>query len=147
MALDFNSQGNLHQTICLTYEEIVRHFANSEHRMQLLHNALPFIQRFHTCGCTTAYIGGSYVSTKKRPEDIDICFDLTGIDEGKLKKEFPEFFDLNKRGSIRRDLKCHILHFDHEDAELLDLLKEDRDGRPKGLIKLDLNDLINYAKK
>ena len=142
MALNFNTQGNLHQTINLTNEEFKQHFGTNSQRMQLLNNALPFFKIFHSCGCTDVYVGGSYVSKKKNPEDIDICFDISDIKQEKIKTMFPQFFDINERGRIRRDLKCHIFVFDKNDTELFDLLKEDRDGNPKGLVKLDLNEIL-----
>jgi hypothetical protein len=145
MALNFNTQGNLHQTINLTYEEFKQHFGTNSHRMQLLRNALQFLKIFHSCGCTDVYIGGSFVSKKKNPEDIDMCFDISDIKEEKLITVFPQFFDINQRGKIRRDLKCHIFVFDKKDFTLLNLLKEDRDGNLKGLVKLDLNETIRYA--
>ena len=86
MALNFNTQGNLHQTINLTYEEFKQHFGTNSQRMQLLNNALPFFKIFHSCGCTDVYVGGSYVSKKKNPEDIDMCFDISDIKEEKFAK-------------------------------------------------------------
>jgi len=144
MALSFNSQGNLHQTIALTYEEFVTHFGTNPKRMQQITNALRFFKIFFQCGCATVYIDGSFVSKKKYPEDIDLCFDITTLDEEKLKKEFPAFFDPNKLGKIHRDFQCHIFYFTETYTFLLDMLKEDRDGNLKGLVKLDLNDMGNY---
>jgi hypothetical protein len=93
-------------------------------------------------------VDGSFVSTKKNPEDIDLCFDLTNVDPDKLRKEFPEFFDVNAIGTIHRDLQCHIFHFDQEDRHLFDLLQSDRAGDPKGLVKLNIIEtLTSYDKK
>ena len=69
MALNFNSQGFLHQTIMLSYEEVAH------------------------------------------PEDIDLCFDITGVDAETLEKEFPAFFDPKAIGKLHRDLQCHIFTF------------------------------------
>ena len=144
MKISFNTQGNLHQTVTLTYAEFKKYFGVNPGRIEKIKAALQFFKIFHSCGCTTVYIGGSFVSTKKNPEDIDLCFDITAIKEEKLKKEFPNFFDVNERGKIRRDLKCHIFHFDAEDTLLFDLLTEDRDGNLKGLVKINLNDITYH---
>ena len=144
MNLDFNSQGNLHQTISLTYEEFVTHFETNARRKQQLDNALPFFRIFHQCGCHTVYVDGSFVSKKKYPEDIDLCFDITPVDMKKLEIEFPQFFDINEIGTIHRDQQCHIFYFNDKDHYLLDLLSTDRDNNPKGLIKLDLRNIIHY---
>ncbi|HEY4063237.1 MAG TPA: hypothetical protein VGM30_15130 [Puia sp.] len=147
MALNFNTRGDLHETISLTYEEFVHHFGTNDERTQQITNALPFLRTFHSCGCTTVYVGGSFVSTKKIPGDIDLCFDLSGIDEEKIKKSLPEFFDWSQLGRICRDLKCHILYFNEKTTELLDMLKTDRYDNRKGMVKLDLNDIIYYDQK
>jgi hypothetical protein len=144
MALHFNSNGNLYRTVSLTYEKFLTHFVTNPRRRHLVANALPFFRIFHSCGGQTVYIDGSFASTKEFPEDIDLCFDITPIDEIKLSAEFPQFFNINDIGSIRRDLQCHIFHFHSGDRSLLDLLSNDREGNSKGLIKLDLKDIIHY---
>jgi hypothetical protein len=70
---------------------------------------------------------GSFVSTKKNPEDIDMCFDISGIPKDKIEKEFPLFFDVNQ--------------------ELFDLLSGDRDSNPKRLVKPALKDIIHHDQK
>jgi hypothetical protein len=150
MELSFNSSGNLHKTVELTLDEFQRHFGTTELRKQKIKNALRFFKIFGSCGCPAVYIGGSFVSTKKNPADIDLCFDLRNVNDLQLKKEFPEFFSstrINKLGEIRRNLKCHIFHFDNEDMEMLELLQYDREDNRKGLIKISLKTEYNYDYK
>jgi hypothetical protein len=147
MALNFNSKGYLHKTITLTYEEFEQHFGTNPKRMEQIKNALPCFRIFHSCGCQTVYVDGSFVSKKKYPEDIDICFDPLSVDKREIKKVFPQFYDINQRGRIRRDQMCHIFTLEKENTELFDLLNADRDGNPKGLVKLDLNEIIYYDQK
>lgn len=80
MNFSFNTQGNLHQTIELSIEDLYQHFESTPYRKKLLYNAIQFIQLFSSCGCTTAYIGGSFASSKSKPEDVDLCFDLRKVD-------------------------------------------------------------------
>ena len=141
MKLNFNSQGFLHETIILTYQEFEQHFGTNPTRIQQINNALPFFRIFRSCGCKAVYIDGSFISKKKYPEDIDLCFDITDMDIERLKMEFPEFFDLNEMGKIRRDLQCHIFTFEQNNTRLFDFLSEDRDGNLKGFVKLNLKDL------
>jgi hypothetical protein len=147
MALDFNSQGYLYQTIALTYEKFVTYFGTNPGRKQQIDNALFYFRIFYQCGCRKVYIDGSFVSTKKNPGDIDLCFDLTGVDIGNIKRVFPEFFDPNEIGRIRRQDQCHIFHFDNEDRFMLELFSADREGNPKGLVKLILNNIIHHYDK
>ena len=141
MALNFNTKGYLYETITLTFEEFKHHFGTNPRRMGQINNALPFFKIFHSCGCKAVYVDGSFVSKKTYPEDIDLCFDINNIDAEKLEKEFPQFFDVQEIGRIRGDLQCHIFHFDENNKRLLRILEEDRDGDPKGLVKLNLKDI------
>jgi hypothetical protein len=147
MKLSFNSQGNLYQNVTLTYEELIQHFGSNPKRLQQITNALHFFQVFHRCGCHVVYVDGSFASLKKYPEDIDLCFDLTFTDTEKIEKEFPQFFDPNEIGKIHKTLQCHIFHCDKNYTRLLNLLEEDREGNPKGLVKLNLKDILDYYDK
>jgi hypothetical protein len=148
MSLNFNSQGFLHRTITLSYEGLVHHFGTNSRRLEQIKNANQFFRIFYDSGCQVVYIDGSFVSTKKYPEDIDLCFDTTGIDSDKLEKEFPAFFMPNGVGKIHKDLQCHIFTFSENSTRFFDMLSEDREGNPKGFIKLNLKDLnIHYDQK
>ena len=143
MSLNFNSKSYLYETIILTYEEFVQHFGTNPRRMEQINNALSFFRIFHSCGCKTVYVDGSFVSKKKYPEDIDLCFDLTGVDAENIERQFPQFYDIHAIGRIRRDLQCHIFYFTENDQRLFNLLSEDRNGNLKGFVKLNLNDIYD----
>lgn len=143
MGLSFNTSGNLHKDIELSIEELGNYFTTNSGRKKKLDNALLFFGIFHSCGCQTVYIGGSFVSTKQHPSDIDLCFDLTSVDYQKLQNDFPDFFDFNKLGEIKRNTGCHILYFDRDTTYLLKMLQEDRDGFRKGLVKLKLKNFTS----
>lgn len=116
--------------------------------MQQIENSLLFFRAFLRCGCNTVYVDGSFASKKKFPEDIDLCFDLTGVNNEILRMEFPQFFDINEIGRIHRDLHCHTLHFDKENKSLYTMLLFDREGSPKGLVKLNIPEILtSYDKK
>ena len=142
MILSFNSNGHLHKTVELTLEEFELHFGTNELRKERIRNALIFFEIFSDCGCTTVYIGGSFISTKIHPNDIDLCFDLQNVDPEKMQEVFPDFFDINKVGEIQRKFKCHLLHFDKFNLKYLRMLEKDKDGYPKGLVKINLKDIF-----
>lgn len=148
MALVFNWGGYLYQDVVLTFKEFVHHFGTNSNRMQQIENSIPFFRKFHRCGCEIVYVDGSFISKKPVPEDIDLCFDLSDINPNNLKREIPEFFDVNAIGTIHRDFHCHILHFDREDNSLFTMLQFDRNGNPKGLVKLNILEILtSYDKK
>src|ERR1700754_1559554 len=90
MTLSFNSYGNLHKDVELSVEEFQKHFGTNSERIEKIKTALIFFKIFSQCGCMSVYIGGSFISTKKNPSDIDLCFDLNNVNHEELKKEFPE---------------------------------------------------------
>ena len=131
----------------LTYEEFVSHFGTNPRRMEQIKNALKYFSILYSCGCQFVYIDGSFASTKKNPEDIVMLFDVTGIDMIRLKKEFPQIFDVNQVGKIRRDELCHIFTFTRRRTKFLDMLSVDRENNPKGLVILKLKDIPFYDQK
>jgi hypothetical protein len=150
MNLRFNSNGNLHETAELSFDAFQLHFGTNASRKEKIKNAVTFFKIFGLCGCKAVYVAGSFVSKKKNPEDIDLLFDLTEVDDKKLRTEFPEFFGSNRHnnlGIIRRNLKCHVFTFDEDDLTMFEILQSDRDGYPKGFVKISLENEFNYDQK
>jgi hypothetical protein len=147
MNLRFNTSGNLHENVELSFDDFQKLFGTNPGRKEKIRSAVTFFRIFSSCGCEAVYIGGSFVSKKQNPEDIDLCFDMTKVDNEKLNREFPEFFGLNSHnyiGTIRRNLKCHIFIFDEMDTLMLDYLGKDRERNPKGLVKISFKNGFNY---
>lgn len=145
MSLRFDKNGNLRQNITLTYAAFKKLFAFNESRREKIESALIFLKIFQSFGCTSVYIAGSMVSNKEHPGDIDLCIDGTNIDYLKLTKEYPEFLQSARIEKIRKMHKCHFaLVFDSSCLEYLDWYKKDRNDNPRGLVKIDLNDINDY---
>lgn len=147
MALEFNSLGYLDQTTALTYEEFMVHFGVNSGRMRQLDNAVRFFRIFYQCGCRTVFVDGSFVSTKMYPGDIDLCFDLTKVDKEYVKMMYPDLFDPDEIDRIKNILQCHVFTFDEEDYFMLELFSTDKRDNPKGMIKLDLKNIIRFYDK
>gem|GEM_PF-1257257 len=60
MKVGFNSNGNLHKTIDLTFDELYEYFGTNPFRKKKIDTAILFLKLFSSCGCTTAYIGGKF---------------------------------------------------------------------------------------
>jgi hypothetical protein len=84
-------------------------------------------------GCQEVYIGGSFVTNKEKPNDIDGCFDGMSIDIGLLDPIFNDIDEQQARFGceLRMDFMSAFQGF----------LQKDRDGEPIGLVVLNLNDL------
>jgi hypothetical protein len=93
-------------------------------------------------GCRTAYINGSFVTGKPRPNDYDLCWSIDGVDPERLD---PVLLDFSAQG--RRAMKTKYLGdlFPAEIPEgasgkaFLDFFQTDRrTGEPKGIVAVDL---------
>jgi len=88
-----------------------------------------------------APVGGSFVTTTESPRDLDVCIDTTGIDYAAFKKEYPEFFSVSGLRKFQRELKCHFQIFDSYSTEILDYFRFDRNGDPKGVVKISIKEI------
>lgn len=60
-----------------TLEMVKKRFGGGLKRKELLRNLETVLNQMRNCGVEWVYLGGSFVTDKPRPSDIDGCFDLT----------------------------------------------------------------------
>jgi len=121
----------------LTLGEIEKKLCFNKHRKALFKKCKKGIKNLMAAGVTDIYIDGSFVSDKESPEDIDGCWapasfvNFTKID--------PAFFNRKKMKT-----KYGVDFFLANDTEggsgktFLEFFQRDRDGNPKGIIKIKL---------
>jgi hypothetical protein len=131
-----------------TWEEFEEKFAINQHRQVLLKELRKGLTILKSFGCNEIYIGGSFVTDKPKPGDIDVCFNSTFMNLSKIKKNNPEFFD-SKKGSYLQKKKfgCEFFPFDNFDTYFIDFFSFSRLGEPKGLVKIYLDDNLNDKKR
>ena len=145
MKIKFAKNGNLHDSQTLTYGEFKKAFGFNESRIEKIKRILIFLKILKSLKCTSVYIVGSFVSIKEFPNDIDICVDATGIDYVELLKEYPDFLESKGIEKIKKEHYVHFAaFFDFGSPEILDWFKKDRDGNPRGLVKMYLKDIDDY---
>ncbi len=95
-------------------------------------------------GCQTAYLDGSFVTSKELPGDFDGCWDLQGVDPGRLDPILLTF----DRGRATQKAKYLGELFPSECVEnasgktFLEFFAVDKDtGNPKGIVAIDLRGL------
>lgn len=143
MIPDFAANGNLpagiHQA---SWGELSKRFGRSAHRKRLLEGLAAALGSLAAAGCRTAYINGSFVTGKPRPNDYDLCWSIDGVDPERLD---PVLLDFSPQG--RRAMKAKYLGdlFPAEIPEgasgkaFLDFFQTDRrTGEPKGIVAVDL---------
>jgi hypothetical protein len=87
MIFTFNQNGNLLPGIHLTnWEEIEEFLAYNKRRKNLLSGLKKACEILKQCGCQRIYLGGSFVTTKRLPEDIDVCWEDDEVDFKLLKE-------------------------------------------------------------
>jgi hypothetical protein len=89
------------------------------------------------------YINGSFVTSKERPNDVDVCWDIDGVDADALD---PVFFDFDN-GRAAQKARFGAEFFPAQVPEgltgrtFLDFFQVDKQtGEPKGIIELRLDD-------
>jgi len=143
MSAQFDDRGNLpagiHQ---LSWDEILQEYGYNFHRNKLLRGLNAALLQFKHAGCKIIYLDGSFVTTKKFPNDYDCCWITDGVDPNLLDwilqkydrigrklqkiKYFGEFFPNN---IIEKSTGSPFLDFFQKDSET--------DER-KGILEIDL---------
>lgn len=66
------------------WPEIVARFGGNGHRRALLQGLRRALEALRVGGCTTAYLDGSFVTSKSSPADYDLCWSIVGVDPNSL---------------------------------------------------------------
>jgi hypothetical protein len=132
----FTEQGYLPPEIWLmTWSDFWERYGYNSRRVNLLSGLMLALKILVQSGCREVYIGGSFITYKERPNDIDSCFDGMSIDSGLLD---PIFNDLDEQHArfgceLRMDWMSAFQGF----------LQKNRDGEQVGIVVIDLNSLIS----
>lgn len=144
MIPEFNAQGLLPEGIhSATWEEVTGRFGGNERRRQLLRGLSEALNLLSVAGCRRVYIDGSFVTSKERPNDIDVCWDISGVDADALDPVFFEF----ENGRAAQKARFGAEFFPAQVPEgitgkaFLKFFQVDTEtGEPKGIIELFLDD-------
>ena len=75
----FDEHGNLPAGIHgATWQEVQETLGFSERRVWLLEQIYKALTNLKGAGCQTAYLDGSFASSKENPGDIDVCYEPRG---------------------------------------------------------------------
>ena len=137
----FRRDGRLPQGVhTAAWPEFQARFGQTETRKRLCSGLLEALRLLQAAGCCLAYVDGSFVSAKSEPGDFDVCWDIAGVDADLVP---PVFFDF-QAGRVRQKTQFGGEFFPAQLPEglsgktFLEFFQRDRDGRPKGIVALDL---------
>lgn len=144
MIPEFNADGLLPRGVHpATLEEVLERFGGNERREQLLNGLVEALRLLRAAGCRRVYVNGSFVTSKERPNDIDACWDIDGVDADALDPVFFDFAD----GRAAQKARFGAEFFPAQVPEgltgrvFLDFFQVDKQtGEPKGIIELRLDD-------
>jgi len=141
---EFNAYGLLPQGVHpTTLEEVLQRFGGNERRDQLLAGLVEALRMLRAAGCRCVYINGSFVTSKERPNDIDVCWDIEGVDADALDDVFFDFAD--GRAAQKARFGCEFFPAQVPEGvtgrAFLEFFQIDKQtGEPKGIIELILDD-------
>ena len=142
MIPDFDSSGLLPQGMFrASWQEIEKRFGGNRRRNLLLKGLKDALDLLQGAGCRRVYIDGSFVTAKKFPNDIDVCWDVDGVDPISLDSVFFDFS--NSRAAQRSRFRGEFFPAQAPQRlkTFLDFFQIDKvTGRPKGIIELLLED-------
>ena len=103
------------------------------------------LENLRDAGCRTAYVDGSFVTSKESPNDFDACWDEHGVDPAYLDGVLLTF----DAGRAIQKAKYMGELFPASAVEIgsglsfLDLFQFDMvNRRPKGIVSIDLGELL-----
>lgn len=137
----FNEDGLLPPGIhtAASWQEFAHRFGHTPHRQNLLSGMKAALLGLRDAGCRVVYVDGSFVTAKERPNDFDICWDITGVD--------PDLLDPLLRNNSRFAQKVKYLgeFFPAQTTEgvsgktFLEFFQIDKaSATPKGIVALNL---------
>lgn len=140
----FDLNGNLPAGIHTTaWDEFVNRFGYTPHRRRLLAGMQAISELLQQAGCSRIYIGGSFVTTKKRPNDFDGCWDAAGVNLALLRMLAPSLFDMSDGRAAQKQafggelFPAQVVE-DNSDVTFLEFFQTDKQtGAAKGIICLE----------
>lgn len=127
-----------------SWDEIVTRYATNTRRHELLDGLLDALHSLKRAGCRTAYLDGSFVTAKDLPGDFDACWEIAGVDAGRLDRELLDFSNRRAGQKARYGGELFPAETAAEPAgtTFLDYFQRDRDtGQSKGIIAIDIGAL------
>ena len=128
-----------------TLEEIKNRFATNSHRQRLYLGFSKGIYMLKQAGCKQVFLDGSYVTGKPKPNDYDVCWNTSGINEDKIDTVFWNF-DNGRKAQKTKYLGEYFPAYITEGETgktFLDFFQMERNsGKTKGIIEILLGKIL-----
>lgn len=142
MIPEFDSAGLLPKGVHrANWQEIARRFGGNRQRCKLLNGLKEALDLLKRAGCRRVYLDGSFVTGKELPNDVDVCWDVDGVDPMSLDSVFFDFDNGRAAQKERFGAEFFPAQAPQRLKTFLDFFQIDKDtGKPKGIIELILDD-------
>lgn len=142
MIPEFDTRGVLPKGIYrANWQEIVKRFGGNRQRRKLLRGLKEALDLLRSAGCRRVYLDGSFVTDKKSPHDVDVCWDIDGVDPMSLDSAFFDFENGRAAQKARFGAEFFPAQAPQRLKTFLDFFQIDKEsGHPKGIIELRLDD-------
>jgi len=84
------------------WEDFVSLFGTTPHRLRLISGLRRALEALRVAGCRTAFVDGSFVTSKEVPADFDCCWDVLGVDALMLHTIDSAFFDFSNMRAAQK---------------------------------------------
>jgi hypothetical protein len=123
-----------------TMLEIEARFATTPHRRRLFDGFVRVSDALRYAGCSTLYLDGSFVTAKPHPSDFDGCWEVAGVDPGKLDPVLLDFNDKRRAQKAKFLGEMFIAELPNTPgATFLEFFQvEKSSGQPKGILRVQL---------
>ena len=144
MIPDFDENGNLPPGVHFaSWKELMRRFGTNERRRSLLAGLHAALLSLQNAGCQTAYLDGSFVTSKTNPADYDGLWNSAGVSLDLLDPVLLDFS--NKQARQKKKFGGELfpnLPAEQDQLALFELFQTDKaTGAQKGIIAINLEDL------
>lgn len=125
-----------------SWQCILDRFGQTPWRRDLLQGMLEALLLLRKVGCTRVYIDGSFVTSKVEPADFDACWDAEGVDFDLIDERLLTFDRgrATQKAAFLGELFIADARADPQGTIFRKFFQMDRDGRPKGILVVDLKD-------
>ena len=119
----------------------MKRFGGNGQRRKLLRGLKEALDLLRDAGCRRVYLDGSFVTDKESPNDIDVCWDVDGVDPMSLDSVFFDFDNLRAAQKAKFGAEFFPAQAPQRLKTFLDFFQIDKEaGEPKGIIELLLDD-------
>ena len=127
------------------WRELHDRFGTTRWRRRLLAGLRAALENLQSAGCLTAYVDGSFVSSKPEPGDFDACWEEAGVDLDRLDPVLLTF-DASRAAQKAKYGGAFVpasAVAGLGEGVFLSFFQVDKDtGARKGIVALDLGGLI-----